>query len=658
MGLELLGQGVDRWQFDAFNQIKSDLFATKAGKSIEYGDIAEKHIVSIYGKSQIGKTTLILNMLGLKDEKSLDEVYETLRGGVRLGNSSTSTAIIYSKSPCEQYGISVSDVNGSQVCEIFYVDKDTMTERIKEIRKDVEARLMNADEIIRIMIPSHYFLEDDAVNHIAILDLPGINSSNLQERPHVEALMARFIPLSSVCMIVRESSDIQSLEKMVLPTEVDWKNLPHRFVIAVTHAYNDDSVRRYFKELPEKRDKPFYDFVRELYSKKIKDIIGSEQTDEGKSIEIYPIEIGQSFSTLCNKNLNRKKDVQEVMQTRDRTLRELRGSIVSHKGQRLIAAIEDLTSLVKNFDEPVIMRYETDIAAYKKEIESYKETITESEEVIQAVHDDMDSCEKRLDDYNKLNTKIEKLLSLEQVKKDYSKLFCEAIDNNVKIRYEKDSRTYIDNEKELIEVMKSCASWLITDCVKEAGADINERELSNDVSSFIEKEIRSLIYPEESNKAKELLRVLLSKNMKVKKILVTSASSSIAERLFEKMNENIISPSKEKVANEISAEKKELHQLKKIFNNRKKRIKKATNDMRLKGDLIEQCKRGIEATRIRQKKDNETLKSYLDYARKAFENQRNEVLVEINSKHVSAEEKMVRLLFLCLLDKDYNSVIK
>ena len=84
------------WQRKTFEMIKKDLISARDNHFVKYDCAEENHLVMIYGKSQVGKTTLILNMIGIKTE-CFFEVYETLRAGVPRGNSSTSTAIIYTK---------------------------------------------------------------------------------------------------------------------------------------------------------------------------------------------------------------------------------------------------------------------------------------------------------------------------------------------------------------------------------------------------------------------------------------------------------------------------------------------------------------------------------------------------------------------------------
>ena len=65
------------WQEKAFNELKDDLTATKDNRFLKYQDENETYLVMICGKSQIGKSTLILKMIGIRDE-NFNDVYNTL----------------------------------------------------------------------------------------------------------------------------------------------------------------------------------------------------------------------------------------------------------------------------------------------------------------------------------------------------------------------------------------------------------------------------------------------------------------------------------------------------------------------------------------------------------------------------------------------------
>lgn len=113
MILQQILQDKDNWKRDTFQILKKNLLSVKNNRFIQYGGTQETHLVCIYGKSQVGKTTLILNMIGLKDEECKQKVSQVLRGGVEKGNSSTSTAIIYTQSETNDYCVRIETLNGN-----------------------------------------------------------------------------------------------------------------------------------------------------------------------------------------------------------------------------------------------------------------------------------------------------------------------------------------------------------------------------------------------------------------------------------------------------------------------------------------------------------------------------------------------------------------
>ncbi|MGM8203611.1 hypothetical protein [Escherichia coli] len=52
--------------------------------------------VGVYGPTQVGKTTFILNLIGINENK-LNELSQALRGKQSKGKSSTVTATLYEK---------------------------------------------------------------------------------------------------------------------------------------------------------------------------------------------------------------------------------------------------------------------------------------------------------------------------------------------------------------------------------------------------------------------------------------------------------------------------------------------------------------------------------------------------------------------------------
>ena len=90
MTLEKYLDDRETWQNNTIEEIKKKVIYKP--KSLKNSRVGEK-LVAIYGPPQIGKTTLILCLIGIAPEFQ-KKVYNDIRAGVPRGNSSTSTAII------------------------------------------------------------------------------------------------------------------------------------------------------------------------------------------------------------------------------------------------------------------------------------------------------------------------------------------------------------------------------------------------------------------------------------------------------------------------------------------------------------------------------------------------------------------------------------
>ena len=103
---------------------------------------------------RIGKTSLILNMMGILPEFQRD-VYTVLRANQEYGDSSTVTAIIYLVSSCDDYGISFSDEDQK---EITFFDGESMIRRLSSLREDVENGVPE-ERILYIFVSSVLFFK-------------------------------------------------------------------------------------------------------------------------------------------------------------------------------------------------------------------------------------------------------------------------------------------------------------------------------------------------------------------------------------------------------------------------------------------------------------------------------------------------------------------
>ena len=637
------------WQRKTFEMIKSDLLSAKDNRFVRYDNTEENHLVMIYGKSQVGKTTLILNMIGLKSD-CFSEVYETLRAGVPRGNSSTSTAIIYAKSVNEQYGCALSSINALSSKDTQYYDKKGMISHLEKIRQQVESNRVPPNSILFIYIPKDYFIQDSTANSISIMDMPGIDSRNHKEDIHVQNLMTKYIPISSVCIIACRSNEIQSLETLVLPNHLEWKRMEHRFILVITHAYNDGTTKQYFRTTPSKRTSNFYDYVVDAYTQEIRKILGTKN-----QTEVYPVDVGDTLTRLCNEEIKRDNDRKEIIETKDRVLANLRKSIIGHKGERLKSALMDLDVIIKHYGEDDIQRIDEEISVLSSKIDNKKNLIKRTDHDIKNLSGE-DSEQDEL---------LFEIKELEKVSGQFNFLLYSCISDlssqtkqyilESSLFKSKGNDDYLkDKEQQVLGFMRTIVSasveqyiQSINRLIRQADIDIiiNSAQMQTEADSFILEEQNS-IYPPKKGLFSKREKVLLES---IEAICV-SIQGSINKHLNSYVN-NCIS----EIEKHISDKRHQINRISSSIKQEEGKKKKYLSEIKSLEKQIEELKSSKKDIEQKKTQDQKTLATYLKYAEQAYIEQRNNVIQQIN-KSKSADDKLLLILFLGVLDKDYQKV--
>ena len=649
MTLNRIFQDKDNWKKDTINLIKKDLLSIANNRFIQ---ISQTHLVCLYGKTQVGKTTLILNMIGLKDEcKKM--VSEVLRGGVKRGNSSTSTAIIYSQNSTDnnanKYGIKIETLEGQSITSDFeYFTPEEMILKLQSIRANVENNKFSNKAILHISIPKEYFSPSASKSRISILDLPGVESTNKNEKAHVESLMTRYIPISSVCIIACPCNAIQSLEYEELPNNINWKRNAHKFLVVVTKSFSSGIIKSYFDTPREKRVKGFKEFVQDRYEGELETILGTDN----KTI-VFPLDIGDSFETLMTNELNNNEDRIEVLQTRDSILHSLQDTIIKHRGgndEKKRQIIEE----TKNDLEKKKAKRETDLRnivtnhqELDKENRGIKEQLTKLEE---------------------LNKSIEGLV---HGASSYSSIIIKDVKriiNKENLYKTKDGIQYLfDKEKKCFEtIITSLTTQLnnLIDTTKSIMEDDEDYGFSVDI--YVNKIVTSIfskfrdnyeqkLYPHDTDIIQKV-KNFFGKGRKIGLQEAYGYIKNIDQYIQSEIKSSVIAPCNTKI-------KKEKDNITRKIQINERRIIRAENKIKEYKDEIENILSKIEANNekldivLRQKKhDKETLNKYLQYAEVAYLRQRNNIINKINSD-ITTSERILYILFLGVLENDYESLI-
>jgi len=197
--------------------------------------------VAVYGRSQVGKTTLILRLMGVNS----GEVDRVLRAGRPEGKSSTSTAIFYRRSADDRWHASTGAETRSGL------DADQLVHWLQTVRERAEGGEVFSDPV-KLFIPSCYFGCDSPP--IEILDLPGVDSSTLEEKRHVSAVAEKYLPIMEVVLLVSKANSLDKLfpqDGCGIPFLENWRAIPDRFRFVTTYSLSLQTMRdRFTKEIP------------------------------------------------------------------------------------------------------------------------------------------------------------------------------------------------------------------------------------------------------------------------------------------------------------------------------------------------------------------------------------------------------------------------
>lgn len=655
MALDRLFHDKGYWQEDAFNRIKSELLAVKGNRFVQYSHTAATHFVCVYGKSQVGKTTLILDMIGLKDECKRD-VAEVLRGGIALGNSSTSTAIIYSQSESDLYGVRTETLEGKILSAVEDCTSDGMRQKIQSIRSDVEKNSFSNKAILHIFIPKNYFSSSEKEKKISILDLPGIESRNIHEKAHVESLMNRYIPLASVCIIACTANEIQSLEKLELPNNIDWKNLPLRFFVVITRSYSVGNIKSYFDQRNQ-RDIGFMDFIKKEYRNALSNILGNNY-----KTKIFLLEMGDSFVSLC-KELKNEKDRSEVIETRNWHLSRLMDSISSSKGNNLQSCIKELRAVVNKIEENKIVQLREIGKKMEKEKEKIVKRIKELKSIRNNNKDKNQEIESSIKQLNNLSETIEnKLLNAATSFSDNLIDFIKKEIVGKSLFKDKNSERYFYDKNRVC--MKGIQNHLMIRLDEAIGSEVRSLLKDSEFNiDFYPSSIAKSIYSQFANMYEielypptSFIKNLFGNSPKVDISTAYSYIQKIKTFIQSEIRSSVIKNCQTKISEKRHDYLVESKRCKSKIKEEENKIKSKEEELKRIKEEINKNSEELLAVKNQKRQDEQTLDDYLKHATEAYLSQRNKIFKSINSKNTSPTDKFLYILLLGLIDKDYKNI--
>ncbi|CAM5469182.1 hypothetical protein [Rhodanobacter lindaniclasticus] len=270
-----------------------EVFLAGAGADMKEQGRQGKHVTAVlYGSTQVGKTTLILHMLGVAPGQ-VEPIAELLRGGQGSGKSATAAALRYRRSADELWHLGSADAPG--------LSDEAVREHFSALREQVEAgtgaRSVGARDLIDVYLPSNCFGQNGIGDvDIRLVDLPGLNAANDNERAHVQALARRHVPNADLVILVGKVNSLGFLapdqDASELP-ELSWWAAPHRFRIVCTSISSDDNTAEWLR----RQEQPVS--MEEVRARLVDQFNTHDfQFPSDMKKSLYAVEMGQSLRGL------------------------------------------------------------------------------------------------------------------------------------------------------------------------------------------------------------------------------------------------------------------------------------------------------------------------------------------------------------------------
>lgn len=276
------------WAFRAYDRLVSTL-SVEVQERLKYAETSAEPYVVVFGKTQVGKTTLLLDLMGIEPQQ-IPVISKVLRGGRAAGKSATATAMEYCRSVNSYWGITLQS-------ETHWFDTDDLvTHKLGALREQMEDGMLSLDAPCVLHIPNHFFAQNDQAGPaVRILDLPGDNPGNEEERKYVNLMAKTYLPFADLILLVGRGDDLSFLQQnaITLPGIEDWQAMPHRFRIVTTYSYSAQSVKDLI------RKDTHYDIgkLRQRLKEQIA-LFGNLREAASDDSLYFPLEFGTSWMSM------------------------------------------------------------------------------------------------------------------------------------------------------------------------------------------------------------------------------------------------------------------------------------------------------------------------------------------------------------------------
>jgi hypothetical protein len=316
-------------------------------EALEQSDLAH---VMVLGDSQVGKTTLLLRLLGVTDPEDAAEAAVPLRAGRGRGRSATPVPIRYqwSGDPDHWY-LAYDDPGDASGAHrgTAWLTSGQLEKRLRSFRTGATGDRLRWESRARpleIGLPDR-FAGPERRTDLRVFDLPGLHGAGAEEREAAKALLAVYAPVVDHVVFVVSADQFAEMVRDPAITEnpflFGWGDQEHRFSLVFTRAFSGDSVRRHLHAVLGKPGSPGWtpDRVAAAVTEHYADQLVVSELPSVELSALFPVEIGESWKELLDSDPDYAEAVAPVC---DELLRRLSDTVARYSGpdRRYLAASE------------------------------------------------------------------------------------------------------------------------------------------------------------------------------------------------------------------------------------------------------------------------------------------------------------------------------
>lgn len=638
------------WEDKTLRFLQNRIFGAKfEDKSYKY--------VTIFGSTQCGKTTLILTLIGVKDEH-IYELSKILRGSRSFGKSSTATAIIYTKSTDDSFGFAElkSDEQFSEQNEdshseyIQCQDVKEFKDRIDEYRR----RMSEGRDVplaVKYFIPSCYFNDTDELNNIVIIDLPGTEASGT-ESIFARDMANKYRMLSDANIVVVDSREIQKLYDsgneyrnhindygdicyFVSTKALTTYCANDRELAFFDGVFNGDVIKSYYKNVE----------VDKVRHRSLGDVVNKER--------IFPVEIGETKENFVLQNPENSEEIltyinNELNTLKSRIVSSNSSSIFKYKNELKIHMNKLLAGISQLDDE--INQLESEYKVNHAQLLDISNAVELREKQVLDLNTD-------LKHFNRAVAQVKRNLNAYKPREKYSDsrnikegdyfrdrsriaVIEENYSNYLK-KYESDIRDKIN--KRILEITKQTSLEITTrqlsflkGAIDYDRAYINYNECTFKMHFYSKREFSGLmILSELNNRIWEDTGNLLE------------AMRSFYNSKLDELSKQYANAAKQRLA-EIENSKKFDDDL----------IQSLTNKCREKESILTEYRTNRESIQIKYDEYSHFYENFHSIVKEFYSEEITKINDALNDRSVSADKKFLLLLTANHMEKVFNSKVK